>query len=380
MRYFIASDSFKDSLSSYEVGLAIKTGIVKADRKAVVEISPMADGGEGTIAALSHLPHICEKFVQVHDPLMQKKTAKYIVLADRNVAFIECAESSGLMLVPTEKRNPMHTNTFGLGEQIKGAIAKGYKNIVISLGGSATNDGGVGMLQALGWEFFDADGKKIEPGGNPLLKVNSFSDNNALKELRNCQITIASDVTNPFYGENGAAHVFAKQKGANEQEITILDKGLRTLARLFEEHYHINVQEIPGSGAAGGLGGAIIAALHGKMTSGAETIIELLNIKDKIGNADIVITGEGSLDQQTLSGKVPIAIAKLAKQQGKLVIGIGGRIDTDLSELNQYIDAIFSIQTQCRSLAEALQREITIEQLETTAEQIVRLLNLLQLK
>lgn len=373
MRYFVASDSFKDSLSSYEVGLAIKTGIVKADPQAVVEISPMADGGEGTIEALSYISNITEHFVEVHDPLMQKKTAKYIAL-DQNVVFIESAQSSGLMLVPIEKRNPMHTNTFGLGEQIKDAILKGYKNIIISLGGSATNDGGVGMLQALGWEFFDADGKKMEPGGNPLVKVNSFSDKNALKELHNCQITIASDVTNPFYGENGAAYVFAKQKGANEQEIAILDNGLRTLTRLFEAYYHINVQEILGSGAAGGLGGAIIAALQGKMTSGAETIIELLNIKYKIGNADIVITGEGSIDQQTLSGKVPIAIAKLAKQQGKFVIGIAGRIDIELNELNQYIDTIFSIQTQCRSLTEALQSEISIRQLEVTAEQITRLL------
>jgi glycerate 2-kinase len=261
-----------------------------------------------------------------------------------------------------------------LGEQIKDAVMNGYRNIVISLGGSATNDGGVGMLQALGWTFYDEDGVELGIEGNPLLRAASFSDHERLPELEKCSFTVASDVTNPFYGKMGAAHIFGRQKGATPEGIGELDVGLVRLSSLFSEVYGIDVQEVPGSGAAGGLGGSIVAALNGVLQSGVDTIMELTRLEEKVMQADIIFTGEGSLDQQSLMGKVPVGVAKLTKKHGKKVIGIAGRIDMDLAEVNQYLDAVFSIQTECRSLEEALRSEVTSEQIRVTVEQVVRLL------
>ncbi|CAN7186193.1 glycerate kinase family protein [Rossellomorea sp. LjRoot5] len=373
MNVLIASDSYKDSLSAFEVGEAARKGVLSAWPSAYVENSPMADGGEGTLDALLTCLDGEEKEVRVHDPLMNIVTARYVVL-NGDTAFIESARSSGLPLVPFEKRDPMKANTYGLGEQIKDAVQNGYRNIVISLGGSATNDGGVGMLQALGWTFYGEDGVELGVEGNPLLQAASFSDRERLPGLEECSFTIASDVTNPFYGEKGAAHIFGKQKGATSEGILELDAGLVRMASLFKEVYGVDVQKVAGSGAAGGLGGSIVAALGGTLQSGVDTIIELTGLEEKVMKADIVFTGEGSLDQQSLMGKVPVGVARLAKKHGKKVIGIAGRIDTDLAEVNQYLDAVFSIQTECRSLEEALRSEVTSEQIRVTVEQVVRLL------
>jgi glycerate 2-kinase len=373
MKFLIASDSFKDSLSAYEVGEAAREGILSAIPEASVVISPMADGGEGTIDALLACMNGVEKEVVVHDPLMNPIPVSYIVLEEDTV-FIESARSSGLPLVPFEKRNPMKTNTYGLGEQIRDAVQSGYRNIVISLGGSATNDGGVGMLQALGWKFYDQDGQLIGNEGNPLLKVSSFSDDDRLAGLEQCTFTIASDVTNPFYGLQSAAHIFGKQKGATDRDIIELDKCLVNLAGLFEKAYGINLQQVEGAGAAGGLGGGISAALKGVLQSGVETIAKLTKLEEKVAEADVVFTGEGSLDKQSLMGKVPVGVAKLAKKHGKKVIGIAGSVDTDLGEVNQYLDAVFSIQTECRLLEEALLKEVSSTQVRTTVEQVVRLI------
>ncbi|MCR8850497.1 glycerate kinase [Rossellomorea sp. SC111] len=373
MNVLIASDSYKDSLSAFEVGEAARKGILSAWPSAHVENSPMADGGEGTLDALLTCLDGEEKEVRVRDPLMNLVTARYVVL-NGDTAFIESARSSGLPLVPFEKRDPMKANTYGLGEQIKDAVLNGYRNIVISLGGSATNDGGTGMLEALGWTFYDGDGAELGVEGNPLLKTASFSDGERLAGLEECTFTIASDVTNPFYGERGAAHIFGRQKGATSEGILELDAGLVRLASLFKEGYGVDVQKVAGSGAAGGLGGSIVAALNGVLQSGVDTVMELTGLEEKVKQADIVFTGEGSLDQQSLMGKVPVGVARLAKKHGKTVIGIAGRIDTDLAEVNQYLDAVFSIQTECRSLEEALRREVTSEQIRVTVEQVVRLL------
>jgi glycerate 2-kinase len=373
MKFLVASDSFKDSLSAYEVGEAERQGILSAMPDAVVVNSPMADGGEGTIDALLSCMEGKEKEVVVHDPLMNRITASYVVLEEDTV-FIESARSSGLPLVPFEKRDPMKTNTYGLGEQIRDAVQSGYRNIVISLGGSATNDGGVGMLQALGWKFYDRDGDLVGNEENPILKVASFSDDDRLPGLGQCKFTIASDVTNPFYGLQGAAHIFGKQKGATDQDIIQLDKRLADLAELFEKAYGINLQQVAGAGAAGGLGGGIAAGLKGVIQSGVETIAKLTNLEEKVAEADVVFTGEGSLDKQSLMGKVPVGVAKLAKKHGKKVIGIAGRVDTELREVNQYLDAVFSIQTECRPLEEALSKEVSSEQVRVTVEQVVRLI------
>jgi glycerate 2-kinase len=375
MNVLVASDSFKGSLSSIEVGECIKKGILRAIPDAEVIISPMADGGEGTIDVLLHDSEGWKVEVEVHGPLMDKIPTQYAVMKD-HIVFIECAKSSGLPLVPLEFRNPMVTNTYGFGEQIKDAIGKGYRHFILSLGGSATNDGGIGMLQALGWEFFDDKGALLNNEGNPLLKVASISDVNVLPEIGECTFIAASDVTNPFFGPNGAAHIFARQKGANERQILELDAALIRFADLIETYYGVSVQEIAGAGAAGGLGGAIVGPLKGAIQSGVELVMELTAIKEKIKSADVLITGEGSLDNQSIMGKVPFGIAKLAKEYGKPVIGIAGRIDTDLKELNNYFNGVFSIQTECRTLEEALDPRVSRFQLEITAEQITRVMKL----
>ncbi|PFG03365.1 glycerate kinase [Bacillus sp. es.034] len=375
MNVLVASDSFKGSLSSIEVGECVKKGILRAIPDAEVVISPMADGGEGTIDALLHDSEGWKVEVEVHGPLMDKILTQYAVMKD-HIVFIECAKSSGLPLVPLELRNPMVTNTYGFGEQIKDAIGKGYRHFILSLGGSATNDGGIGMLQALGWEFFDDKGALLYHEGNPLLKVASISDGNVLPEIEECTFIAASDVTHPFFGPNGAAHIFAKQKGANERQILELDAALSRFADLIETSYGVRVQEIAGAGAAGGLGGAIVGPLKGSIQSGVELVMEVTAIKEKIKSADVLITGEGSLDNQSIMGKVPFGIAKLAKEYGKPVIGIAGRIDTDLKEVNNYFNGVFSIQTECRSLEEALDPHVSRLQLEITAEQITRVMML----
>jgi glycerate kinase len=376
LKFLLAFDSFKDSLSALQAGEAAKKGILRVLPNSQVVISPMADGGEGTIEALLQSTTGREIEVQVHDPLMRPVLAKYAVIDHdgKEVVFIESARSSGLPLIPRKLRSPMQANSYGLGEQISDAVQRGYRHFVLSLGGSATNDGGLGMLQALGWELYDSVGNLIGPNGNPLLEVERICDEKALLGLRECTFTVASDVTNVFYGENGAAFVFAKQKGATDNEIEILDFHLKKLAPLYKKLYRVEVQNISGAGSAGGLGGAIVAALNGKMASGVQTVIELTKLEEKVKWADIVFTGEGSIDKQSIMGKVPVGVGELAKRQGKPIIGIAGRIDTELEEVNQYLDAVFSIQTECRSLEEALEYGNTHKQIEVTAEQITRLL------
>lgn len=373
MKFLIASDSFKGSLSSIEVGECVKRGILRALPDAEVAVSPMADGGEGTIDALLHGDEGEEIEVRVHGPLMDRIVSSYAVFRDEAV-FIECARSSGLPLVPVELRDPMVANTYGFGEQIKDAIKKGYRHFILSLGGSATNDGGVGMLQALGWEFFDEQGVLLGLEGNPLLKAASFSDRHALPELADCTFVAASDVTNPFYGPNGAAHIFAKQKGATDSDIVELDAALQRFSALIRSIYGTDVQEIAGAGAAGGLGGAIAGPLKGAIRSGVELVMELTGLEEKVKSADVVVTGEGSIDNQSLMGKVPFGVARLANKYGKLAIGIAGRIDTNLEEVNKCFNGVFSIQTECRTLEEAMDPHISALQLEVTAEQLAKVI------
>lgn len=320
MNILIAADSFKGSLSSLEVGEAIASGVRKVDSEANIEIVPLADGGEGTVEAILYANDGTVEEVEVNGPLMDPVKAQIGVFNFDGTqhAVLECAESTGLTLVPAHLRNPMAANSFGLGEQIKYAIQKGYKNIVVTLGGSATTDGGTGMLQALGWEFYDQNGNLIVPSkGNALLQMKDFSNKNEVPELKECKITIASDVSNPFYGPNGAAFVYAGQKGANLEQIKELDYHLEQFANLITEKLGIDVQEIPGAGAAGGLGGALSACLGANMQSGIELVLQYTEVAEKIKRADIIFTGEGSLDKQSLYGKGPIGVAKLAKEHKK---------------------------------------------------------------
>lgn len=370
MNILIAPDSFKGSLSAAAAGRAMADGVKKAIPNAQVKVVPMADGGEGTIAALSGTL----RKLSVHDPLMRPVEASYLTIEYEGelTALVECAESSGLMLLSEKERSPMTTNTYGLGEQIRAALDDGFRQVIISLGGSATNDGGLGMLQALGWKLYDDGKNEISLAGNPLVRIHSFSDDQIHPAVRETRFLAASDVMNPFYGQEGAAFIFAPQKGADEQEVERLDRGLQKVACLFQEVYGIDVQKVQGSGAAGGLGGAIAAALSGEIVSGIKMVIELTGLEADIKWADLVITGEGSLDGQSLLGKVPIGVAKLAKLHGKSVIALAGRLGENIDALHPYFDGIFSIQTECLTIEQAMKPEVAARQARQTTEQLLR--------
>lgn len=375
MNIVVAADSFKGSLSSLQVGHEVKQGIINSGLDANVEIVGIADGGEGTVEVLLHANAGEKVNVYVHNPLMDRTEASYAILHmhGEECVVIECAQSTGLDLVPTDLRNPLHTNSFGLGELIKDAICKGYRQFFLTLGGSATNDGGTGMLQALGWKFYDENGEVIENNRNPLISIDRIDDTTALSELKDCTFTVMSDVSNPFHGERGAVQVFSRQKGATNEQMVILEKAMIKYAKLIYEKYGCTVQDIQGAGAAGGLGGALAGILGANIQPGIDLIINMVGLEEKIKDADLIITGEGSLDGQSIMGKVPVGVAKLAKKNHKPVIGIGGRIDTDLHELNQYLDAVFSIQTECRQLEEAMSFDVTTKQIRVVSEQIIRM-------
>ncbi|KGP73821.1 glycerate kinase [Pontibacillus yanchengensis] len=375
MNLLIASDSYKGSVSAYDAGESIKKGILRAISDADVTNVPMADGGEGTIDAILANREGRLHEVNVHDPLMHSITVSYagITHEGKDTAIIECARSTGLPLIPEEQRNPMLLNSYGLGEQILDAVKQGYQHLIITLGGSATNDGGVGMLQALGWTFYNDRDEELPIQGNQVANVHRMSDQHRLSELDSCQITIASDVTNPFHGKNGATHVFGPQKGATPAQLETLDLALARLASVFSKQYGENIQTKPGSGAAGGLGGALYIGLQGTFEAGIDVVMDLTKLEDHIKQADLVITGEGSLDQQSLMGKVPHGVAKLAKKYKKPIIGLAGRHDLELEQLNRHLDVVLSIQTEARPMEQAIEPDFTRKQLTVTSEQLIRL-------
>ncbi|WP_085504955.1 glycerate kinase family protein [Thalassobacillus devorans] len=374
MKVLIAPDSFKGSLSAYEVGQAAGSGVKRVFPDAEMISVPMADGGEGSIEALSSLG-VQEIPVTVTGPSGETVHTSYITLQQdgEETAFIECARSTGLPLIHKETADPYELNSYGLGEQIKDAVERGYKTIMISLGGSATTDGGTGMLQALGFQFLNATGDILGVNRNVLTEAVHITDENKLAGLAACQFIAATDVTNPFYGTQGAAYIYGPQKGATAEQVPELDHGLQQLAKSIQEKYGRDVQHIPGAGAAGGLGGALAGVLGAELKSGFDIIAALTDLEEKISSSDLVITGEGSLDAQSLYGKVPVNVARMAKKHGKSVVAIAGTVGEDIFELHDMIDAVFSIQTGPRSLEDAMNPEIAAQQITQTTEQIMRL-------
>ncbi|KKB36231.1 glycerate kinase family protein [Bacillus thermotolerans] len=373
MNILIAPDSFKGSLSAEEAARAMADGVRNAVPQADIQIVPMADGGEGTIAALSTLGD--RRTVTVADPLMRPVEASYLVMEHEGkpAALVECAQSSGLTLLSEQERSPMNANTYGLGEQIRAALEAGFRQVIISLGGSATNDGGLSMLQALGWKLYDQEGQELDSSGNPLLQVASFSDQEVHPAVRETRFLAMCDVMNPFYGEEGAAYVFAPQKGASKQEVLLLDQALKQLSRLFSTAYGVDVQKTKGSGAAGGLGGAIVSALGGQLVSGIDLVMELTGIEQHMKRADLILTGEGSLDGQSLLGKVPVGVARLAKKHDKPVLAVAGRLGEQLEALHPYFVGLFSIQMDCYPQEEAMREDVASRQTRQTVEQLLRL-------
>ena len=378
MKVVIAIDSFKGSLSSIQAGNAIKDGVKTVFPEAEVYISPIADGGEGTMEAIVGATGGEIVRIPVHNPLAEEIIASYGIIPESKTAVIEMASAAGLPLIPAEQRNPLYTTTYGVGEMIGDAIEKGCRNFIIGLGGSATNDGGVGMLQALGFEFLDSEGDSIVFGAEGLSDLAEIRIENAMPELSECTFHIACDVENPLCGEKGASAVYGPQKGADNDDVEKMDKWLNTYAKLTKEVIPESNPDFPGSGAAGGMGFAFLSYLNSELKSGIELVIGQTNLEEHIKTADVVVTGEGRLDGQSAMGKAPVGVAKIAKKYGKKVVAFAGCVTDEAAECNKHgIDAFFPIlRTPC-TVERAMECDYAYENLKKTSEQVFRLLNIL---
>lgn len=377
MKVVIAIDSFKGSLSSIEAGNAIVQGIRRVDADADICVRPLADGGEGTVEALVEgMKGKIEKVI-VTGPLGKQVESQYGILEEHQTAIIEMSSAAGITLVTSNERNPLHTTTYGVGEMIRDAIHKGCRRFLVGIGGSATNDCGIGMLQALGYEFLDATGKQVEFGAKGLRDIVSISDRNVMKELKECTFQVACDVTNPLCGERGCSAVYGPQKGATPEMIKDMDEWLSRFAELARKNYPKADKEAPGTGAAGGLGFAFLTFTNGVLESGIQIVLEETELDKYVRSADIVITGEGRLDGQTAMGKAPVGVAKLAKKYGKPVIAFAGCVTKEAIECNhEGIDAFFPIVRRATTLEEAMDHENACNNMMDTVEQVFRLLQI----
>ncbi|WP_202710766.1 glycerate kinase [Sporosalibacterium faouarense] len=374
MKVLIANDSFKGSLDTFEVAESIEKGIKKANQKIEIIRKPLADGGEGTVKALVNATNGQIHNVQVIGPLGDKLDSFFGILGDKKTAVIEMAAASGLPLVPEEKRNPMVTTTYGTGELIKIALDKGCREFILGIGGSATNDGGVGMAQALGISFLDDKGQEVGFGGGSLKDIKRIKLENIDNRIKKSNFVIACDVDNPLCGPKGASYVYGPQKGANEEMVLELDKGLNHLGDIISRELSINIKNEPGAGAAGGLGGGMMAFLNAQLKSGIDLVMKNMKLEDDIKNCDLVITGEGKIDDQTIYGKVPFGVAKLSKKYDKPVIAIAGSVSDKGYIVNKYgIDAVFSIMNYPMYIEEAMNKDKAKLLIESNVEQIIRI-------
>ena len=354
MKIVIAPDSYKESLSALEVATAIERGFREIFPSAEYIKIPVADGGEGTVEAMVAATNGRIVKVAVKGPLGEQLEGFYGISGDEQSAFIEMAAASGLALVPPELRNPLITTSRGTGELILQALEHGANNIIIGIGGSATNDGGAGMVQALGAKLTDANGTEIGYGGGSLMSLNAIDISGLDPRLSDCTIRVACDVTNPLTGEQGASRIFGPQKGATEALIVELDRNLGHFADVIKKSLRVDVKEVPGSGAAGGMGAALMAFLGAELRSGIEIVTQALNLEEHIHDCTLVVTGEGRIDSQSIHGKVPVGVAHVAKKYHKPVIGIAGSLTSDVGVVHQYgIDAVFSVLTGITTLEEA---------------------------
>lgn len=373
MKFVLAPDSFKESMTAKEVCQAMEKGIKKANDKITCIHVPMADGGEGTMQSLIDATNGKIYSLKVIGPLGGEVEAMYGILGDNETGILEMASASGIQLIPPGKRNPLKSTTYGTGQLIKACLDHGIKKLLIGIGGSATNDGGVGAIQALGGKFLDKDGKELSFGGGELGNLDNIDLSNFDKRLENISVEVACDVSNPLCGERGASNVFGSQKGATPEMIKILDANLAHYAHIVKKQFNKDVTNIPGAGAAGGLGAGLMAFLNGTLKKGIEMVIEYTGLEEKVKDCDIVWTGEGSIDFQTQYGKTPLGVALIAKKYNKPVIALAGRVGEDIEILYEKgIDSIFGIMKGAVSLEEALSEGK--ENIERTSENIVRLM------
>lgn len=372
----LAPDSFKESMTAKEVCEAMEKGIKKVNNKIKCIHVPMADGGEGTMQSLVDATGGKIYSLKVVAPLGNEVEATYGILGDGKTGILEMASASGLHLVTLEKRNPLITTTYGTGQLIKACLDHGVKKLLIGIGGSATNDGGAGVVQALGGKLLDKDGNELNFGGGELGKLAAIDLTNFDTRLKDVILEVACDVTNPLCGESGASNVFGPQKGATSKMVQELDSNLRHYARIIKEELNKDVLDVPGAGAAGGLGAGLMSFLNGTLKKGIEIVIQYSGLEEKIKCADIVWTGEGSIDFQTQYGKTPLGVGAIAKKYNKPVIALAGRVGDDIEVLyDKGIDSIFGIMQGVTSLEEALEKGK--ENIEKTSENIIRLMNLI---
>lgn len=378
MNIVIAIDSFKGSISSIEAGNTVREAILARYPQEQVQVFPLADGGEGTVDALTQGLGGSIVPVKVTGPLGTPVESRYGYLPDLRTAVIEMADASGLTLVPVEKRNPLYTTTYGLGELILAAIDKGCRHFIIGIGGSATNDAGLGMLTALGYKFYQTNGSLCDIYGKNLQDVTRIDTTSCHPLLKECQFEIACDVTNPLCGPQGCSIIYGPQKGATPEIIQRMDKDIAAFADLAEKATGIKGSELPGAGAAGGLGFAFHTFLQGTLTPGIELVLKSIKIQQTLTTADILITGEGRMDGQTAMGKAPVGIAQLAKKANPQcrTIGLCGCATTDAEAVNKHgIDAYFPILHTPMSVEEAMEAHTTKQNLTQTIQQIMNLLH-----
>ena len=368
----IASDSFKGSLSSQEVADAFEKGVRDIIEECNIVKVAIADGGEGSVDALTTSLKGEYVYVEVNDPLGRRIKAKYGFIESKKTAIIEAAAACGLTLLNENERNPMLTSTFGVGEIIKDAINRGSKKLIIGIGGTSTNDAGTGMLQALGYNFYNIEGKPLNGNGKNLKNISYFTDIKANKSLKEIEILVACDVTNPLYGENGAAYIYAAQKGANKEMIKNLDNGLRNFATIVNKYNKSDFSFIPGAGAAGGLGFTLKSLLNAKLVRGIDIILELIDFDSIIKDSDIIVTGEGKIDSQSLMGKTPSGILNYGLRNNIPVIAICGKIDWSDNLKKSNFKEIIQINPDTISFKDAINTTTAKNNIRLVAQEITK--------
>jgi len=375
MKIVVAPDSFKGSLTAIEVSVAIEQGIREVFPEAEIIKIPMADGGDGTVECLVNATGGEILKEKVIGPLGNEILAHYGILGDKKTAVIEMAAASGLTLVPENKRNPLITTTYGTGQLIKVALNQECRKMIIGIGGSATNDGGAGMLQALGVKLLDREEKEVGFGGGELKKIVKIDISCMDNRLFDIKVLVASDVNNPLCGPQGASRIYGPQKGATPEIIEELDKSLAYFAELIKRDLNKDVKDIPGAGAAGGLGASLMAFLNAELRPGIEIIIEIVKIEQIIRESDLLITGEGRIDAQSVFGKVPFGLGKMAKKYNVPVIAIVGEIGEGFSQIYEYgTNSIMSIISKAISIDEAMQMSKSL--LKDATERMMKIIKI----
>ncbi|HFQ5288994.1 TPA: glycerate kinase [Vibrio vulnificus] len=369
MKIIIAPDSYKESLTAMDVAIAIEKGFKQVLPDAHYVKLPMADGGEGTVQSMVDATGGTIIEHTVTGPLGQRVDGFFGLLGEGKTAVIEMAAASGLHLVTPDQRNPLITTTFGTGELIKAALDHGVKHIIVGIGGSATNDGGIGMAQALGIKLLDAHGNALGYGGGELAKLATIDCSQLDPRLAQVRLEVACDVDNPLCGPKGASAVFGPQKGATPEMVTILDENLAHYATIIKQQLDVDVRDMAGAGAAGGMGAALLGLLNAELRPGIEIVMDAVHLDEIVADADLVITGEGRIDSQTIHGKTPIGVARTAKKHGLPVIGIAGCLSADCGVVHEHgLDAVFAVVNRSVDLPTALAE--AAENVELTARNV----------